>query len=246
MKNKILIIISFVLVSLIANYLSTSAVSLLQPYQGGTGIGSSTPANDLYVLTQVSSTPNLIYELRAVSGSGDTFTTTTINGLSTTDYTFVYGNTQTGGISTSSPGTITLATTSVNIGLNNGDSGSATGTKFYFNSDTSDNFVSITWSLGTAVDGTKTLTLTPVSGDIPLGFSKGGSGTSTNFSAGSVIFSNGTSLAEKNSQLFWNNTNNRLGIGTSTPSFALDVNSSSTFDLTNPLPLVVMMILFLD
>jgi hypothetical protein len=35
--------------------------------------------------------------------------------------------------------------------------------------------------------------------------------------AGSVLFSDGTTIAQKNSNFFWDNTNNRLGIGTNIP-----------------------------
>jgi hypothetical protein len=35
--------------------------------------------------------------------------------------------------------------------------------------------------------------------------------------SGSVLFSNGTTLAQDNSNFFWDNTNKRLGIGTTTP-----------------------------
>ena len=42
--------------------------------------------------------------------------------------------------------------------------------------------------------------------------------------SGSVLFSNGTTLAQNNANFFWNNANNRLGIGTTTPSYALHVN----------------------
>lgn len=44
--------------------------------------------------------------------------------------------------------------------------------------------------------------------------------------SGSVLFSNGTTIAQDNAQLFWNDTNNRLGIGTSTPSIKLQVETS--------------------
>ena len=35
--------------------------------------------------------------------------------------------------------------------------------------------------------------------------------------SGSVLFSNGTTIAQNNNNFFWDNTNNRLGIGTTTP-----------------------------
>jgi hypothetical protein len=47
--------------------------------------------------------------------------------------------------------------------------------------------------------------------------------------SGSVLFSNGTTIAQDNSNLFWDDTNNRLGIGTATPAYVLDVNGTSRF-----------------
>jgi hypothetical protein len=41
---------------------------------------------------------------------------------------------------------------------------------------------------------------------------------SSAFTSGSVIFSSGSGLTQNNANLFWDNTNNRLGIGTNTPS----------------------------
>jgi hypothetical protein len=41
--------------------------------------------------------------------------------------------------------------------------------------------------------------------------------------AGSVLFSDGTTIAQDNDNFFWDNTNNRLGIGTKTPGARLDV-----------------------
>ena len=40
---------------------------------------------------------------------------------------------------------------------------------------------------------------------------------------GSVLFSDGTTIAQKNSNFFWDNTNNRLGLGTTSPANAFDV-----------------------
>lgn len=39
----------------------------------------------------------------------------------------------------------------------------------------------------------------------------------TTYTAGSIPFSNGTILTQDNANLFWDDTNNRLGIGTATP-----------------------------
>jgi len=43
------------------------------------------------------------------------------------------------------------------------------------------------------------------------------------FSAGSVLFSDGTNIAEDNTNLFWNDANNRLGIGVADPDTKLEV-----------------------
>lgn len=46
-----------------------------------------------------------------------------------------------------------------------------------------------------------------------------------NFTAGSVLYAGaGGALSQSNSYLFWDYTNNRLGIGTTSPSYALHVN----------------------
>jgi hypothetical protein len=44
--------------------------------------------------------------------------------------------------------------------------------------------------------------------------------------SGSVLFSNGTTIAQKNASFFWDNTNNRLGIGTTSPVNPLHVVGS--------------------
>ena len=44
--------------------------------------------------------------------------------------------------------------------------------------------------------------------------------------SGSVIFSNGTTLAQDNTNFFWDDTNNRLGIGTATPSESLTIRNA--------------------
>ena len=48
---------------------------------------------------------------------------------------------------------------------------------------------------------------------------------STSLTGGSVLFSNGSTIAQDNANLFWDDTNNRLGIGTASPLYPLDVNT---------------------
>ena len=59
-----------------------------------------------------------------------------------------------------------------------------------------------------------------------VGVGYGGTGLSS-VTAGSILFGNsGTELAQDNTNLFWDNLNNRLGIGTTSPAYTLDVNGS--------------------
>ncbi len=65
---------------------------------------------------------------------------------------------------------------------------------------------------------------------VPISVATGGTGK-TSYTAGDVIFAGagGTTLAEDAGQFFWDATNNRLGIGNSSPSFTLDVSGSGHF-----------------
>ncbi len=60
-------------------------------------------------------------------------------------------------------------------------------------------------------------------GTIPV--ANGGTGTSTAFTAGSVVFAGAAGVySQDNANFFWDNTNDRLGIGTATPGFPLEVS----------------------
>lgn len=59
---------------------------------------------------------------------------------------------------------------------------------------------------------------------LPFSVASGGTGTSTAFTAGSVVFAGASGVyTQDNANLFWDDTNNRLGIGTNTPTYNLEV-----------------------
>jgi hypothetical protein len=72
-------------------------------------------------------------------------------------------------------------------------------------------------------DGSGSLSFTTVSGG---GVSIGD--TITGATEGSVLFAGAAGvLAQDNSNFFWDDTNDRLGIGTATPAFSLDINGGA-------------------
>ena len=74
--------------------------------------------------------------------------------------------------------------------------------------------------------GVTSLTFTAVPGGAAIG------GTVTGGTTGSVLFVDPTAtLAQDNANFFWDNTNNRLGIGTTSPAYKLEV--SGTLGVTN-------------
>lgn len=77
-----------------------------------------------------------------------------------------------------------------------------------------------------ALSASNVVLTSEVTGNLPV--TNGGTGTATAFTLGSVVFA-GTSgvYTQDNSNFFWDNTNKRLGIGTTTPTFDLDVFRSS-------------------
>lgn len=113
-------------------FLVTSAQTLqvLRGPQGGTNV-SSTSAGNIGNCLKVSSVNPLVWTIGSC-GSGGSFTTTTINGLSVTSYTFA---TSTGiQIATSAPGTITFTNTAPNFNTTtsvNGLTGVITGLNIY-------------------------------------------------------------------------------------------------------------------
>jgi len=57
-----------------------------------------------------------------------------------------------------------------------------------------------------------------------LGVTLGGTGTTTQFTPGSIVFAGTNGVySQSNSQFFWDNANNRLGIGTNAPNSPLEI-----------------------
>ena len=61
-----------------------------------------------------------------------------------------------------------------------------------------------------------------VTGTLPV--ARGGTGTGTAFTTGSIVFAGASGVySQNNNQLFWDNSNTRLGIGTTSPGSKLTV-----------------------
>jgi len=66
-----------------------------------------------------------------------------------------------------------------------------------------------------------------VTGTLPV--ANGGTGTATALTAGSVVFAGASGVySQDNANLFWDDTNKRLGIGTTSPARRLDVQGAGT------------------
>ena len=139
------------------------------------------------------------------SGNGSLATTLTASGVSSG----TYGSSITiPSITVDAKGRITSANTSSIIA----NAGTLTGTSLASTVTSS----SLT-SVGTITSGTWSGTTIAVA--------NGGTGL-TSLTAGQIPFGNGTSALGASPNLFWDNTNTRLGVGTNTPTTKLDVNGS--------------------
>jgi hypothetical protein len=71
-----------------------------------------------------------------------------------------------------------------------------------------------------------------------LSVARGGTGTGTAFTAGSVVFAGASgTYSQDNANLFWDDANNRLGIGNAAPTVALDVTGAAAVStsITSPI-----------
>jgi len=78
---------------------------------------------------------------------------------------------------------------------------------------------------GTGLTGGTITTSGTISLSTPVTLANGGTGA-TSLSAGSVLFSNGSAITQDNSNFYWDDTNNRLGIGLNSPTQPLHVNGN--------------------
>jgi len=81
-------------------------------------------------------------------------------------------------------------------------------------------------SNGTSVTFSQVNLPTDVTGVLP--YANGGTNSAVSFTQGSVIFAGATGFNQNNSNLYWDNSQNHLGINTGTPTTALDVNGAVT------------------
>ena len=202
------------------NATSTTATSTIQGFLDVNGTGTnatSTIASNLWVKGTLRTGTNSVYfSDDGITVSGGTITQTT---AATTSYT--------GGVSMATLNvTSTTATSTGSNGFN------LTGGCFARN--------------GTCVGGTGTVTSVDVGGGASgmsftggpittsgtltmsgtLAIANGGT-NNTVFSSGSVIFYDGTRLQEDNTNFFWNNNDNRLGIASTTPGATLGVGGNT-------------------
>ena len=62
-----------------------------------------------------------------------------------------------------------------------------------------------------------------------LGVARGGTGTGTSFTTGSIVFAGASGIyTQDNANLFWDDTSNRLGIGTASPTSDLSLGGATT------------------
>ncbi len=155
--------------------------------------------------------------------------------------TLAYSTTGSSNGGTISGTTLTLtAADASNPGLVSTGAQTIAGAKTFNNDITAPNFLGNATTATTAgnITATTNTTLTSLTnlntvGTITTGtwsgttiaVTKGGTGL-TSLTSGQIPFGNGTSALGVSSNLFWDNTNTRLGVGTNTPTAKLDVNGS--------------------
>jgi hypothetical protein len=166
---------------------------------GGTGLTTFAAANNALYSTSSSA---LVAGTLPIAAGGTAATTFTANGV-------IYGN------GTSALG-VTAAGTTGQVLIGNTGAAPSWGT-------VSSSLVS-SFSAGTTGFTPNTATTGAVTLAGTLNVANGGTGTSTAFTTGSVVFAGASgTYTQDNANFFWDNTNSRLGIGTASPSVKLDI-----------------------
>ena len=176
----------------------------IQSGYGGTGLTSFAAANNALYSTSSSA---LVAGTLPIAAGGTAATTFTANGV-------IYGNgtSALGVTAAGTTGQVLLANTS---GAPTWGSVPSTGAVTSFQTSLS----GLTPS--TATTGAVTLAGT-------LGVTSGGTGTSTAFTTGSVVFAGASgTYTQDNANFFWDDTNNRLGIGTTSPTAKLAITAAN-------------------
>lgn len=186
---------------------------------GGTGI-SSTPLSGQFPIGT-----GTTYSLGSITaGSGV--------GVALTSGNYVITNNGVTGLSASTGISVSGSTGSVTI-TNSGVTSISAGSGISVSGSTGAVTITATGS-GVSSFSAGSTGLTPASATTgavtlsgTLSVSNGGTGTGTAFTTGSVVFAGASGVySQSNSNFFWDNTNSRLGLGTTSPSYTFSVSKS--------------------
>lgn len=208
---------------------STNTITIASTGGGGSGtVTSVTSANGAATVANTTTTPVITIVSAPILTTARTINGTSFNGSAnitvTADASTLTGTTLNGTVlssSLTSLGTLGSLTVSGKSTLANVSSTalSASGALVFSNYGTG---LLHSTSAGVITSSAVTLSGADVSGVLPI--ANGGTNNSAAYTSGSIPFSNGTSLTQNNANLFWDNTNLQLQVG-STTGFSATTNT---------------------